>query len=419
MARARGLTKTRREEQEHKRRRAQPRKLARPDHVDGVLDLQRAVGNQAVNQLLNEQGGKTKDAGEPQATQVQLKSGQPLDAQVRLRMESAFGRDFSGVRIHTDAKAGELSEELNAQAFTIGKDIAFKDGEYQPGTESGDKLIAHELAHVAQQEGAASSVQKSAHESSAFEADADEAARVAVYSPQPGAKTDLAHLANGAAPRLRSGLQLQKKNGKEGEKKPEDPKLLKDYAAKFPDAADLIRKSEAAMKLVNEAVAASVKFGGYVEEDSPDKTKGRPFTSGDTVYVLKSHTDKIVAMSDFLFELNNAIRAPKYIEIAKEATEGKITAKEYAHKCVEQEVEGMLRLGQAWFEMKKASGGDTSLDKYDNEFFLAEYKAFKDGKKTKEDIIKEVLKWTYNSGRLKGKTVEQYYTEDFKRVGGK
>lgn len=421
MARARGLIKVRREEQEQKRRRAQPRKIARSDHADEVLDLQRTAGNQTVNQLLNEQGGKTKEESGPLATQVQLKSGQPLDADIRLRMESAFGRDFSAVRIHTDAKANELSEELSAQAFTIGKDIAFKDGEYQPGTENGDKLIAHELAHVAQQEEAGSSVQKSAHESSAFEAEADEAARRAVHSPQPGANRGAGHFANSAAPRLRSGLQLQKQDGKGGEKKkPEDPKLLKDFAAKFPDAADLIRKSEAAMKLVNEAVAAGVDFGGYAE-DGPGADLGRAYTSGHTVYVPKARTDKVLAMKSFLFELNNAVRAPKFAELDKEAAKGEkgtLSAKDYAYKSVELEVEGMLRLGEVWFETKKASGMGKDWDKYDSDFYYSEYKAFKEGKKTKDEIVKEVLKRVYDSGTLKGKTVEQYYMDEYKKLSG-
>jgi hypothetical protein len=66
-------------------------------------------------------------------------------------LQPAFGADFSGVRVHTDATAQGLSDTLNAHAFTIGTDIAFAPGEYQPGTVVGDALIAHELAHVVQQ----------------------------------------------------------------------------------------------------------------------------------------------------------------------------------------------------------------------------------------------------------------------------
>ena len=57
-------------------------------------------------------------------------------------MGAAFGHDFSSVRVHTDSSDAALSDQLNARAFTIGSDIAFGSGEYQPGTMIGDALIA-------------------------------------------------------------------------------------------------------------------------------------------------------------------------------------------------------------------------------------------------------------------------------------
>jgi hypothetical protein len=69
-------------------------------------------------------------------------------------MEQAFGADFSSVSVHTDSEANELNQELSAKAFTIGQDIFFRDGEYSPGSGSGQNLIAHELTHVVQQVGA-------------------------------------------------------------------------------------------------------------------------------------------------------------------------------------------------------------------------------------------------------------------------
>jgi len=78
-------------------------------------------------------------------------SGQPLSNEVKEPMEQAFGSDFGGVRIHTDAEADTLNRELSAKAFTTGQDIFFRQGEYTPGSEGGQKLIAHELTHVVQQ----------------------------------------------------------------------------------------------------------------------------------------------------------------------------------------------------------------------------------------------------------------------------
>lgn len=78
-------------------------------------------------------------------------NGQPLSEEVRLPMEQAFGADFSGVRVHTDSEAHGLSESLQARAFTAGKDIFFKSGEYTPSSSSGQQLLAHELTHTLQQ----------------------------------------------------------------------------------------------------------------------------------------------------------------------------------------------------------------------------------------------------------------------------
>ena len=81
--------------------------------------------------------------------------GQPLPAPLRRFMEPRFGADFSGVRVHTGASAAQASRQLNAAAFTIGHRVFFGEGRFQPETESGRELIAHELTHTIQQ-GAAS-----------------------------------------------------------------------------------------------------------------------------------------------------------------------------------------------------------------------------------------------------------------------
>src|SRR2546425_936300 len=70
-------------------------------------------------------------------------------------MESAFGEDFAGVRVHADPEAHALASRLEALAFTTERDIFFAQGTYSPGSSSGRALLAHELAHVVQQKGAA------------------------------------------------------------------------------------------------------------------------------------------------------------------------------------------------------------------------------------------------------------------------
>ena len=77
--------------------------------------------------------------------------GQPLDAETRAYMEPRFGHDFSRVRVHADAKAAESAQAVNAQAYTVGRDIVFGTDAYSPSTYAGRQLVAHEMAHVVQQ----------------------------------------------------------------------------------------------------------------------------------------------------------------------------------------------------------------------------------------------------------------------------
>jgi Domain of unknown function (DUF4157) len=86
-------------------------------------------------------------------TDVLRLPGQPLDAETRTAMGSRFGRDFGGVRVHTDMAAAETAVQLNAEAYTVGRHIVFAPGRYAPADPSGRRLLAHELAHVVQQDG--------------------------------------------------------------------------------------------------------------------------------------------------------------------------------------------------------------------------------------------------------------------------
>ena len=79
--------------------------------------------------------------------------GQALPAETQGFFEARFGRDFGGVRVHDNSQADTLNRSLQARAFTTGKDIFFKQGEYSPGSGAGQTLLAHELTHVIQQNG--------------------------------------------------------------------------------------------------------------------------------------------------------------------------------------------------------------------------------------------------------------------------
>ena len=79
--------------------------------------------------------------------------GSSLPASTREFMESRFGHDFSGVRVHTGAASEQLNRDVRSLAFTSGTDIYFGSGQYRPDADSGQHLLAHELTHVVQQSG--------------------------------------------------------------------------------------------------------------------------------------------------------------------------------------------------------------------------------------------------------------------------
>jgi hypothetical protein len=155
----------------------------------------------------SEMGGSATE-GHTRGIQNQLGGGARIESGLRGRMESAFGTDFGRVRFHNDAAAARTSRNVNARAFTIGHDVAFAAGEYQPGTLIGDALIAHELAHVVQQDGRPEAPAGGAAYNS-LEQDADTSAIGAVASLWGLVKAGITGIAANALPSLRSGLRLQ------------------------------------------------------------------------------------------------------------------------------------------------------------------------------------------------------------------
>lgn len=95
----------------------------------------------------------TPSANFEQTLQSSKGGGNTLTSDTQERMESHFGTDFSNVRIHTSESAIQMNQQIGAQAFTFGNNIFFNKGKYQPGTHSGDHLLAHELTHTIQQTG--------------------------------------------------------------------------------------------------------------------------------------------------------------------------------------------------------------------------------------------------------------------------
>jgi hypothetical protein len=129
---------------------ARPFVPARSPALDAasIMHLQRAAGNASVVQMLGEGEDEQRS---PVHDVVGSGGGSPLDAGVRSNMESAFGADFGAVRVHTDGRASKSAEAVGANAYTVGSDVVFKGGQYDPGSAGGQRTLAHELAHVVQQ----------------------------------------------------------------------------------------------------------------------------------------------------------------------------------------------------------------------------------------------------------------------------
>jgi hypothetical protein len=120
--------------------------------------------------------GGSAPAAEPGRLGGSLGAGERLDGATASAIGGAYGADFSDVRVHRSGAAAQLASGMAARAVTVGRDIVFAAGEYEPGTPVGDALLAHELAHVVQQAtpGAATG------DTTALEKDADTAALGAV-----------------------------------------------------------------------------------------------------------------------------------------------------------------------------------------------------------------------------------------------
>lgn len=115
----------------------------------GIGQIPRSVSR---IQRLSKGGGTTGIPAEVEASIQQARgTGQPLVPGIRAPMERAFGADFSGVRVHADAQADQLNQSMHANAFTTGQDVFFRRGSYEPWSQPGQRLLAHELTHVVQQ----------------------------------------------------------------------------------------------------------------------------------------------------------------------------------------------------------------------------------------------------------------------------
>lgn len=115
----------------------------------------------------------------PAVNNVLSGPGRPLDSGTRGFMESRFGHDFGNVRVHTGGDAADSARAVGAHAYTVGNDIVFDHGRYDPQSESGRHLLAHELTHTIQQRGIGRMANESLGETSAGDAYESEADSIA------------------------------------------------------------------------------------------------------------------------------------------------------------------------------------------------------------------------------------------------
>lgn len=136
-----------------------------PEHYHDVRPplerLASGVGNRGMGQVISRmrEGGGIVGGGlvhpDVQAAIAATRgAGKPLERSVASTLSPSMGTTLDDVRVHTGDGAAALARAVSARAFTVGNDIYFGRGEYQPGTTDGNQLIAHEVAHTVQQRGA-------------------------------------------------------------------------------------------------------------------------------------------------------------------------------------------------------------------------------------------------------------------------
>ncbi len=168
--------------------------------TEHILAAQRQVGNRATYDIIRRRSSVGLEGSEldaPLSRQIQTARGGgfALDKSISARMAPALGANLSRVRVHSDRHADMLSRSLNATAFTLGSDMFFSDGAYQPGSSQGRQLIAHELTHVVQQGGATGNKVRPklavGPTDDRYEREADRVAQTALRSADHGASPQI------------------------------------------------------------------------------------------------------------------------------------------------------------------------------------------------------------------------------------
>jgi hypothetical protein len=131
-------------------------------HPDPVMALQTTR-----RYIQRRRDRRSAEAGDPEVTgnapealqRADQSSGAPLPSALQRRFEQSLGTRLGGVRVHTGSESVAAAESVSARAYTVGSNIHFASGAYDPASRSGQELLAHEVAHTVQQSGGASGPQ--------------------------------------------------------------------------------------------------------------------------------------------------------------------------------------------------------------------------------------------------------------------
>jgi hypothetical protein len=218
-------------------------------------------------------------------------SGQPLDAATRSFMEPRLAHDFSSVRIHTDPQSAESAQAVNATAYTVGRHVVFGAGRYAPGTNAGQRLLAHELTHVAQQGDRVSAPIGLSDPHDAYEREADRLASKIVEA-EPHAESNLTRspVQQVAPPLIHRDNDKDKGTAKTAFKPVEGAEAEKEFNERVKKYTDTGKTQQEAMFLaMDDMFAERVTATGGKRLPST----AQPGKSGKTTF-LKISTDIVM-----------------------------------------------------------------------------------------------------------------------------
>ncbi|MBN2007099.1 MAG: DUF4157 domain-containing protein [Anaerolineae bacterium] len=249
--------------------------------------LNRYVQRSPIQRSSDGIGGNEVDSGVESRIQNMQRGGTPMPQTERNFFESRMGVDLSNVKVHNDSEAAATSEELNAQAYTVGSNIAFGAGKYAPGTTAGRRLMAHELTHVVQQ-GGAGELQRKVGERKPhkIEIGPDDAPNASGSATQPGmprvgdGKTNPPGSKNGAG-----GIAANPPEGSsEAPDKQQEQGMASSHAGKLVDSSEQHHRSE--------------KSGGTKETTDKPAPESPSGTQDTPSKEASSDTKKVETQSD-------------------------------------------------------------------------------------------------------------------------